>query len=81
MKAILRKILGYPIKTISREQALRIAKAECERRDWKWIEPVRIDERLKCIIVWTNVSSMGGNATLKLDAFDGRIIFAGVTPR
>ena len=43
--------------------------------------PKRIDERLKCIIVWTNVSSMGGNATLKLDAFDGRIIFAGVTPR
>jgi hypothetical protein len=40
----LRKVGLLDKAKITREQAEQLARAECERQGWKWLEPVHVEE-------------------------------------
>jgi hypothetical protein len=54
----LRKLGLVPKATISREQAEQIARAECERQGWTWVDPVHVEEALAYWRSMTNASSL-----------------------
>jgi hypothetical protein len=76
MKAILRRLMGYPAKSIGQKVALEIAQAECTKNGWTWNEPVSVHERIKKIVVYTNNRDRGNNVVVVLNAFDGNVIAA-----
>jgi hypothetical protein len=43
MLALIRRLLRIPPPRISAEQALAMARAECDRRGWRWDRPVLIE--------------------------------------
>jgi hypothetical protein len=53
MLAMIRRLLRIPAPRISAEQALSRARAECDRRGWKWDRPVLI-EGLRRWLVWAD---------------------------
>jgi hypothetical protein len=61
---------------ISREQALELARAECERRKIRWGGPVRIEGGIFCYRLFLGV---GKDCTwLKVSKRDGRILHVGI---
>jgi len=66
---------------MTKKQAQRIALDECNRRGWKWQEPVLVKWGILSFTVWTNANRKGGNCCLKIRKKDGSILSAGRTPR
>ena len=58
---------------IDRERALEIARAECERRDLAWQEPVRVMWEFGSWAVWTNDGHRGGNVRIVVDKTTGEV--------
>jgi len=52
---LLRTLLFIPQPRITKDEALEIARQECERRGWGWRNP-HVTEELKTWLIWT----MGG---------------------
>jgi hypothetical protein len=50
---LIRGLLRIPAPLISAEQALSVARAECERRGWKWGQPA-VSEGLRHWCIWTD---------------------------
>jgi hypothetical protein len=71
--------------TITREDALSIARTECESRGWPWHEPVAVlGHRLGCVGRWTvctNRGSRGYNARISIHKKTGEVIKAVFLPR
>jgi len=72
-----RGILGWLAKVanpaVSREQALDIARRECERRGLPWQEPVRVMSELADWAVWTHADHRGGNVRVIVDKGTGEV--------
>ena len=58
---------------ISKTDALSIARAECERRDWLWWEPVHIKTSWGSWEIWTNADEKGGNVRILVSKDTGEI--------
>jgi hypothetical protein len=67
-------------QVIGRERALEIAKDECSRRGWPWIEPVDFQEGLLEYAIRTNARNRGGNVNLRVRCADGRVSSAAFAP-
>lgn len=65
---------------ISREDALFIAKEECLRRGWEWLDPV-VQWQLGTWLVITNSNWIGGNAWIDIDKETGEVIRAEISSR
>jgi hypothetical protein len=76
MIGALRRVLPLSAPAVSREEASEIAKRECEDRDWPWVEPVRVIERLRYWEVMTRSGNRGANVIIRVDKRDGRVLFA-----
>lgn len=80
MKGLLRRLLGLPSRGLSRGEVLDIARRECASRGWSFDEPVRVHGGIRRYVVWTRSDWKGGNAVIVIDARDGRVLEATVTP-
>jgi hypothetical protein len=58
---------------VTRDEALRIARAETERRGWPWCEPVSVNRSLLTFHVMTNAQMRGGNVNVHVRIRDGSI--------
>ncbi len=68
--------------SITKEQAIQIAKAECEKRGWTWCEPVSATSRFGGNWkIHTNEGKRGINARFVVDRFSGEVKSAGYIPR
>jgi hypothetical protein len=80
-RALIRALLRIPAPRIAREEAIAIARAECERRSWNFDEPIAVHQGLKDYEVVTRADSRGGNVRVSVDAATGRVREAVVAPR
>jgi hypothetical protein len=69
----------HPI--ISKDEAIKIAKQECDRRGWGWLEPVEIKQGRKAWKIRTNAFSRGTIAIFSIDHQTGAVLRAGYIPR
>lgn len=51
-------------KAISKEEAISMAKIECEKQDWPWLEPVIAKSWFGDWVIITNSKSRGLNAKI-----------------
>jgi hypothetical protein len=65
---------------VTKADAIAIARAECDRRDWPWKEPIRVSGVL-WYHVMTNTAFAGGNVNIHVRAFDGKVVRAGYARR
>jgi hypothetical protein len=79
VKRVLRLLFGVH-HVIGRERALAIARDECVRRDWPWIEPVDLQEGPFEYTIRTNALNRGGNVNLRVRCTDGRVSGAAFAP-
>lgn len=73
MSGILDWLAKVARPTITREQALEIARRECERRDLPWQEPVRVMSEFAEWAVWTHADHRGGNVRVIIDKGTGEV--------
>ncbi len=66
---------------IKKAEALEIARNECAKRAWAWLEPVSVEWGLFHFTVRTNTESRGGNVIIRVRKSSGLVTFATVTPR
>ena len=66
---------------ISASDAEAIARAECERREWPWEEPVEVRRRARTYRIWTNTEFRGGNVEIVVDASTGEVRRAWLNPQ
>ena len=78
---LIRKAARLPEAGIDAATARQIARAECSRRGWPFVEPVRVYERLRDFRVWTNARARGGNVEIVVRASDGAVTRAWTGPR
>ena len=66
---------------MTKEDALTIAKSECDSRDWPWMQPILVSRNAASYRVWTNANARGGNAHIEIRIHDAKIVLAALTPR
>jgi hypothetical protein len=80
--SLLRWCLGIQV-SISREQALEIAKEYCLSQGWSWLElePVDTSFGLRNYEIRTNADSIGGYIRIAVDCSTGVIVAVSLAPR
>lgn len=63
---------------MTREEAKTIAREECARRGWPWMEPISVHWGFFSYRVWTNSNCRGANASIRIRKKDGKILSAGI---
>jgi len=66
---------------VSRDDALDVARAECQGRAWPWHGRVLVHEGLTYWHFMTNADSRGGNVNIWVDSRTGGITKAGFARR
>lgn len=66
-------------KVTNKEEARSIARAECERKCWPWVEPVYVRWGLFTYSIWGG-GRKGGNLHMRIRKRDGAILSSGITP-
>jgi hypothetical protein len=56
---------------ISRREALELARAEVERQDLPWTEPIGVHAGFWNYRVWTNKGTRGGNVIIRVNRRSG----------
>jgi hypothetical protein len=68
-------------KSITNEALIALAKRECEKEGWTWLEPVDVSEGVFNWTVITNSDSMGCNARVVISKRTGEVVKKSFTPR
>jgi len=68
------------MKKVTKDDAREIARQECERNGWPWIEPVSVNWGLFAYTVWGR-GRKGGNLYVRIRKKDGAILSSNMTPR
>lgn len=66
---------------ITKNEAIQIAREECERREWPWQEPILVYWGIFSFTVRTNTKRKVGNASFRIRKRDGVVIGAGFADR
>jgi hypothetical protein len=66
--------------SITKEDALKIAREECERHNWPWNKCSKVKWGFFSYTVWGG-GRKGGNLFIKIRKRDGVIIQSSMTPR
>ncbi len=65
---------------ITKEDALQIARSECERRGWAWNDQSTVKGGFFNFTVWGG-GRKGGNLFMKIRKKDGAILQASMSPK
>jgi hypothetical protein len=68
-------------RTLSYEDARRLAETLCRERGWSFIEPLTITAHLLSWTITTNAGRMGCNARIRVNRRSGEITHAAYSPR
>ena len=63
-------------RTITGDQAFEIAKKECAKRKWPFIEPYEVAEGIFRINIRTNMFEFGSYVIVSVRASDGKVMSA-----
>lgn len=63
---------------MTKDDAKEVAKKECDRQGWPWLEPVTVSWGVFSFTVRTNATNRGANVTIKVRKKDGAIVSAAV---
>jgi hypothetical protein len=77
----LRRAGVLPKPKVSRDEALEVARAECQGRGWPWHGRVLVHEGLSYWHFMTNADFRGGNVNIWVDSRTGVIRKAGFAGR
>jgi hypothetical protein len=66
---------------ISKAEAIKIAKEECEKREWGWLEPIEVKQSRKTWKIRTNAEARGTIAAFSIDHQTGEVVRAGYLTR
>jgi len=66
---------------INRAQAIELARAEVERKDLGWEEPIRVVFGFWNYEVWTKSNCRGGNLIIEVNRRSGMVTVHGPTPK
>ncbi len=68
---------------ITQEEAISIAQAECARRKWRWVTPMKVSVKWRDKwVIETGLRTKGfARQTYVIDANTGELIRAGAQPR
>lgn len=77
----MRLLVGIKPPRISRDEAIDIARLECQQRSWPFIQPVNCRIGLSTYSIMTNCYSIGGNVYVKVDIHSGQVRSIGMSPR
>lgn len=77
----LRRILRIQPLVLTKDDAVKIAKMECESRKTSWTEPVHLAERIRYYRIMTNSGYRGGNVILEIDVTSGNTTYFAFMPR
>jgi hypothetical protein len=69
------------LTVVSRDEALRIAREECERRQLPFVDPVRVVRRLLTVEVWTKGDAIGGNVVVTINRRSRQVTRVWVNPK
>lgn len=62
---------------VNKEEAIAIAKAECKKRGWPWIEPIKVIKETDRWIIKTGLRTKGwSRKTFVIDGKTGLVIRA-----
>jgi len=78
---LLRLVRLIRMPTISKEDALRLAREECDRRGWPWQEPIEISDGIRCWNIVTHAGWVDSNVLVVVDNCSGKLIGADRTGR
>jgi hypothetical protein len=67
--------------SVTKADALVIARQECARREWPWAEPVLVHWGIFNFTIRTNTNCRGGNACFRVRKKDGAIVSADLAPK
>ena len=70
---LIRLVLRVPAPRIARDDAMLIAKQECERQGWTW-RAIHVIEDLREWTFVTNSDFVGLHAYITVDSVTGRVI-------
>lgn len=73
-------LIGKP-PIISKTEAIRIAKEECDKREWGWLEPIEVKQSRIAWKIRTNAKARGTIAAFSIDHQTGEVLRAGYLPR
>ena len=65
---------------INKDDAMRIARAECAKNGWVWNDDTTVRWGFFAFTVWGG-GRKGGNLSMKIRKCDGAILHSSVTPR
>lgn len=68
------------MKKVTKDEAREIARRECERNGWPWVEPVSVRWGLLAYTVWGG-GRKGGNLCVRIRKKDGAVLSSNMTPR
>lgn len=68
------KVVGIWKPVLTKDKVRAIAKQECEKRGYPWLEPVSVHRRLTYFYVWTNAMNKGANIVIDINKFTGEVI-------
>ena len=77
----LRRLFNKPVPAVSRDQAILIARNECEQRSWPWLEPIKVQSKRGTWIIHTNWQARGANARIRVEQDTGAVTEAVFMPR
>jgi|GEM_PF-2798085 len=77
----LRRVLRIQPLVLTKEDAVKIAKLECESRKTSWIEPIHLAEHVRSYSIMTNSGYRGGNAIIVIDVTTGNVTHFAFVPR
>ncbi len=70
---LIRRLRRIAPATVTRDQALEIARAECERRGYGWLGPVKVEESLKEYWLLSQADRLEGSVSVTVDVHTGEI--------
>ena len=72
VRSILR-LLARREAEIRQDDAVKLAREECERRGLAWKEPILVKHSQHHYVIRTNTNRIGGNLTIRIDDSSGAI--------
>jgi hypothetical protein len=81
MKQYILDWLGIGPARISRSEAIKIAREECARRGWIWIDPAEASLGMRAWTIRTNSRGLGAKAIIKVHKRTGQVLRAGYVRR
>lgn len=78
---LIRSILRLPAATVTKAEAIEIARQAAVQNGFPWREPIFVEVGLVRYSIWTDTDRAGGNVSVDIRVSDGAVLQIGMLPR